>query len=75
MYVVLDNGKLACEANFYNIPRHKKGFHNPVYRDFQSAKDYAMSWLGNLGFLIRDCVGPFKVDYSGAGDFIEVRKL
>lgn len=73
-YQVFDNDKPA-DSNSY--PKLKSGgWDNSIFDSLDEAQNYANSWLGHFD----GCDDIFlevgeKLDYSGYGDYIEIRAI
>lgn len=69
-YEVYDNGRLA------GYPYHDvdSGWKHPNCSTFEQAREYAKLWLGEYAPLAPTYPDE-KIDYSGCGDVIEIRKI
>lgn len=75
-YAVYDNGKLAVSANFPEA-KDLKAWNKAVFDSFDEAISYAMKWLEvpeTWGIFHFPDGKPGIFDYSGYGDFIEIRE-
>ena len=69
-YEVYDNGKLAG----YPYRNVNSSWIQPPLMTFEQAQEYAKQWLGQHASLV-PMYPDEKVDYSGNGDFIEIRTI
>lgn len=73
MYKVFDNEKPADKTSYamYN----GCGWDDSEYATFEEALAYTEKWLGMYRFAIPKKWDGSPIDYSGCGDFIEIRKI
>ena len=72
-YQVLDNDKPADENGFPELKGRR--WTSAIFKTFEEAQTYARNWLGLHYQHNCPSIPNFKVDYSGHGDFIEIRQI
>lgn len=73
-YRVYDNGKPA-DSTHHNLTRGI-GWDCADFETLTEAQNYADNWLGNYATPLTFDLQPGKpIDYSGYGDYIEIREV